>query len=387
MAAISRTSEFRVPRLRRRRVKKPAPGSPPGTLELPEGSAPARMHRFLFDENSLEEGPVAEDELAQALAAAPGRILWLDIQGLPRPELLENLGRILGLSPLTLEDILHVNQRPKLEEFDGYLFIVVRQLRLLSSGDVENEQMSFILRPGLLVTIQELPGDDFEPIRKRLRDGKGALRRSGADYLAYALMDAAIDTAFPVLEAFGEAMDAIEEAVWNRAGPETYAAIHRMRRELRQMRRVVWPMRDVAAALSRTGIEAIGGASRDAFRDCHDHVLQVADFLETSQERTAELSDLNLAVVSERTNQVIKVLTIIGTIFMPLTFLCGVYGMNFDTSASPLNMPELTWRYGYLAFWTATLLIVGGMLVFFWRKGWLGHRRRARLSAAGRKRP
>jgi magnesium transporter len=378
MANAFRAADLRVPRVRRRKVKKPAPGSPPGTLELPEGSAPALMHRFLFDENTIEEGPVAQEALEQGLAAVPGRTLWLDIQGLPRPELLERLGRVLGLSPLTLEDILHVNQRPKLEEFEGYLFVVIRQLRLLKSGEIENEQMSFVLRPGLLVTIQEFPGDDFEPVRKRLRDGRGVLRKSGADYLAYALMDAAIDSAFPVLEEFGEAMDAIEEAVWTRAGSETYAAIHRMRRELRQMRRAVWPMRDVAAALSRSDIGAISANSRAAFRDCHDHVLQVADFLETSHERTAELSDLNLSVVSERTNQVIKVLTIIGTIFMPLTFLCGVYGMNFDTAASPLNMPELTWRYGYLAFWIVSLLVVAGMLVFFRRKGWLGGRARSR---------
>ncbi len=379
MASNAKISPLAIPIIRRRKVRKPAPGSPPGTFEFPPDRPPVQMYRFSFGPQEIEEGAVPEQELEKALTPQPGRVLWLDIQGLPRAEILERLGTGLGLSPLTLEDIVHTAQRPKLEEFDDYLFVVIREYRRLKTGEIESDQISFILKPGLLVTIQEIPGDDFDPVRKRLRDARSQLRRNGADYLAYALIDATIDSYFPVLETIGEAMDRLEDSVWRNPNPEVSAAVHRMRRELRHLRRAVWPLRDVAATLGRVEIESITEQTRISFRDCHDHSLQVADFLETSHERASDLADLYLTIISERTNQVMKVLTVIGTIFLPLTFLCGVYGMNFDR-ASPLNMPELGWRFGYLAFWAVTLVIAVGMLILFFRRGWLGNRNPAARS-------
>jgi magnesium transporter len=350
----------------------PAPGAVPGTLSVPDGLPPPAIKRFVYDRDVCESSEVDLSGLEAALTPEPGRVVWIDVQGLGDGEAIRRIGEIMGLHLLTQEDIAHIHQRPKLEEFDDHLFVIMRAVRLLDDQRVENEQLSLVLKPGLLVTFQERPGDCFAPVRRRLKEGKGPLRKSGVDYLFYALIDTAIDNYYPVLERYGDTMDQLDEQVRANPRPETSAAVHAMRRELRQLRRAVWPLRDVATTLGRGDLDLVTDAVRVAFRDCHDHAIQVADFVESNRERASDLADLYLAMVGEKTNQVMKILTIIATIFIPLTFLCGVYGMNFKTEASPYNMPELSWRFGYPAFWIAVVVIFAGMLWYFRHKGWIG---------------
>ena len=361
-----------VPRFRRRKARMPAPGAAPGTLAVPAELPEPVVRRMVFGPDRCETIEVAPETLGEALAPAEGAVVWVDVQGLGDGSLVRRIGELLGLHPLIVEDIVHHHQRPKVEEYPDHLYVVLRALRLLDDQRVDNEQLSLVLKPGLLVTFQERPGDGFEPVRRRLREGKGILRRESVDYLAYALIDAAIDDYFPVLELYGDTMDQLDDQVRDNPTPAVAGAIHQMRRELRQFRRAAWPLRDLAAALGRNDYDLIKEATRLALRDCHDHAVQVAEFVEGNRERASDLADLYTTQVSERTNQVMKVLTIIATIFIPLTFLSGLYGMNFDPEASPYNMPELKWRYGYLAFWAAAVVVFLGMLWFFRHKGWLG---------------
>ena len=365
-----------IPRIRRQRLTLPEPGSPPGTLAVQADLPPPQVWRHVYDAGKYQSDEVDLAALEQALRPDQGKVTWVDIQGLGDCEAIRKVGEHLCLHPLTVEDVVHTHQRPKVEEFDDYLYVVLRAVRMEGEGKVDNEQISLVLRQGLLVTFQEHPGDGFEPVRRRLSQGKGHIRRGGADYLAYALIDAIVDNYFPVLERYGDAMEDLDDRVREDPTPETSATIHTMRRELRVFRRAVWPLRDVASALGRNEHDLIGPKVRPMFRDCHDHVVQVADFIDGARERASELADLYMTMVSERTNQVMKVLTIIATIFIPLTFLCGLYGMNFDGAASPYNMPELKWRYGYPALWLLILTIFIGQLWFFWRKGWIGGSRR-----------
>jgi len=351
---------------------RPAPGSAPGTLVPHEDLPAATLHRFAYSGAGCSDGPLSLAELEAGLQREGDEVVWIDVQGLGDAAAVTAIGQVIGLHPLTLEDVVHVHQRPKVEAFDDYLFIVLRGMRLTAGDAVDSEQISLLLKEGLLVTFQERPGDGFDPVRRRLREGLGTIRRAGADHLAYALIDAAIDNYFPVLERYVDGMDDLEEQVLERPTQQTAGAIHAIRRQLRAFRRTIWPLREVVAALGRNDLPQISRGVQPSFRDCHDHVIQVADFVESSRERASDLVDLYLSSVSDRTNQVMKVLTIIATIFIPLTFLAGLYGMNFSPDHSPYNMPELRWRYGYPAFWGLLLLVLAGMLWFFRRKGWLG---------------
>lgn len=361
-----------IPRLRRSIPKRPSPGAIPGTLELRADLPPPTITRVEYNHDSVDFREVPLAELEAALDPKPEHVVWVNLNGLGDTDVIQRIGAKLKLHPLTLEDIAHVHQRPKIEEFDDHLFMTIRAVRVQETRDIDNEQLSFLLLDNLLVTFQERAGDGFDPVRKRLREGKGPIRRSGVDYLFYALLDATIDNYFPVLELFGDSMEQLDEQI--RANPTSGAShmVHSLRRELRQLRRAVWPLRDVVGILSRNETERIGDVLRAAFRDCYDHVVQVADFVEGSRERASDLGDLYQNMVSEKTNQVMKTLTIVATVFIPLTFLCGLYGMNFDSAVSPYNMPELRWRYGYPAFWAVMVTTFVGMLWFFRRKGWLG---------------
>lgn len=365
-----------IPKIRRRKAQLPSPGAAPGTLApVADGPAEVVVTRHVYGPDGARAQPVDLDDLEQALEPEPGQVVWVDVCGLGDTALVRRAAAELGLHPLTLEDVVHVHQRSKVEAFDDHLFVVLRAIRLLDDGQVDNEQLSFVLRNGLVVTFQERRGDGFDPVRRRIREGKGALRQSGADYLLYALVDATIDDYFPVLEAYAEAMDQLDEQVRERPSPEVSHAIHAVRRELRQLRRATGPLHDVARRLSRGDFPAIEEPARLAFRDCHDHALQVNDFVDGSRERFSDLADLYRSMVDERTNEVMRMLTIVATMFIPLTFLCGLYGMNFDREVSPYNMPELGWRYGYPAVWGVMIALVAAMLWYFRRKGWLGTRR------------
>ncbi|MFH1808393.1 MAG: magnesium/cobalt transporter CorA [Pseudomonadota bacterium] len=363
---------LRIPLFSKRRRRRSAPGADPGTLVMASDLPAMKLRLTHYQAEVIEERDLGFEELPAVLAQETGGVTWIDVQGLGDEASLRRVGNALALHPLVLEDIAHVHQRPKVEDYDSYLFIVLRCVRLLEDGRVDNEQLSLVLKQGVLVTFQEKAGDGFDAVRRRLRENKGSLRKQGADHLAWALIDVTVDLAFPVLEAYGEAMDRIDDEVHQNPTPQISRGIHDMKRELRMLRRALWPLRDVTSALSRDDLSFLGDSAATLFRDCHDHAIQMVDFIDGNRERAGDLADRYLAAVSERTNQVMKVLTIIATIFIPLTFLAGIYGMNFDTAASPYNMPELRWRFGYLGFWVFNVVAVVGMLWFFRRKGWLG---------------
>ena len=367
-----RKPRIAIPKILRRKRVAPAPGASPGTLVIHDQAEQPTLHLFTYEETICDHQSIDPSSIEAALTCVPGERRWLDVQGLADHDLLRRITELLGLHPLTLEDIVHTHHRPKLEEFEDHLFVIFRAFRMRDDGAVDNEQVSMIVKDGLVVTFQEYHGDGFDPVRRRLKAGKGRIRQAGVDYLAWALMDVTIDNYFPVLEAYSVIMDALDDAIREDPSSETSRAIHTMRRELRQFRRAVWPLREVAGVLSRDDVPAIDSSVRPAFRDCYDHLIHVGDFLDGARERASELADLYLVMVGERTNQVMKVLTIIATVFIPLTFLCGLYGMNFDSEVSPYNMPELKWKYGYPAFWVVLLLVFALMLWFFHRKGWIG---------------
>lgn len=367
-----RAIQISIPGFRRRRMQLPHPGARPGTLAVARHLPPAKVRRVIYDSARIEASDVELSELEAALSAEPDQVIWLEVTGLGDEERIRQIARALELHPLTLEDIMHTHQRPKVEEFDHYLFATLRAVRVNADQTIDNEQISLVLKGNILVSFHERHSDGFAPVRRRLEEAKGSIRRRSAEYLFYALLDTTIDGYFPVLETYANSMDQLEEQIHAKPTPGSSALVHRMRRELRLFRRTVWPLREITATLGRNEIECISDNLRNAFRDCHDHVVQLTEFVEGNSERAADLGDLYQAIVSERTNQVMKTLTIVSTTFIPLTFLCGLYGMNFDPNASPFNMPELKWRYGYPLFWVVIAAAAVSMLWFFRRKGWIG---------------
>lgn len=303
----------------------------------------------------------------------PDTILWINIDGITDPVWLRTVGEVFHLHPLALEDSVHVHQRAKVEEYDDHLFIVVRMAT--RNEHLSTEQVSLFLGKDFIVTVQELPdGDCLDSVRQRLRTNSGRIRKSGSDYLTYSLIDAVIDSYFPILEQFGEELDILDSQA-DGTSPVVLDQLHSIRQELLQFRRAAWPHRDALNALQRHDSELIAADTRVFLRDCYDHSVQIIDVLETQREMCADLRDLVLTMVGHRTNEIMRVLTIMSTIFIPLSFIAGVYGMNFNTDASPWNMPELAWWYGYpfslgLMVGTASVL-----LLFFYRKGWFGRSR------------
>jgi magnesium transporter len=346
------------------------PGTEPGTLRAVDdpGAAPVRV-------TVLDYGPdrLIEKEIKAVAELEPYRdtptVTWINVEGLQDVPFLEGLGRLFDLHPLALEDVLNCGQRPKLEDYGDYHFLVLKSL-LLADDELRVEQISFFLSGNYIITLQETPGDSFERVRERIRHGKGQIRSKGADYLLYALVDALMDEFFPVLERYGERIEELEDAVVEKPEPGTLTQVHRIKRDLLELRRVAWPEREVIGSLQRDEMHLILPETRVFLRDCYDHSVQVIDMIETYRDLAAGMLDVYLSSASNRLNEVMKVLTIISTIFIPLNFIAGVYGMNFDRQASPLNMPELGWHYGYPAV-LAVMAVTGGLLaLYFKRKGW-----------------
>jgi magnesium transporter len=350
------------------------PGTAPGTLRAPEVR---RVEEVSIQ--VMEYGPDGMEEwsassLEEALAPRAGRaVTWIDVVGIHDVGLLRGLGDRFGLHDLSLEDVLNTGQRPKLEPYDDHLFLVMRHIHARTGGrpGLESEQISLFVGEGFLITVQEIPGDVFEPIRERIRHGKGRIRRCGSDYLAYAVLDSLVDNFFPVLEELGERLESFEEEVIDDPDQGTVAGIHAAKKDLLTLRRAAWPGREVVAAVERLESPLIASETRIFLRDCYDHAVQVLDIIETYRDLATGLLDLYMSTVSNRMNEVMKVLTVLASIFIPLTFLAGIYGMNFDPDASRWNMPELEWAYGYPAFWVATIVLAGCLLIYFKRKGWL----------------
>jgi magnesium transporter len=347
------------------------PGTLPGTLHINSDATPSILVLIDYDEASATrvQLPTPEDCVPYLDSKS---VSWVDVRGLGSEDVLQRLGVVFRLHPLALEDLVNVPQRPKIEEYDDQLLIITRMVMPLRQGHgCVTEQVSFILGQHYLLTVQEEPErDTFRSVRDRIRTCKGTIRKHGADYLAYALIDTIIDGFFPVLEAYGEQIEELEAEVVASPTRQTLEKIHILKRELLHLRRAIWPQRDALNSLIRDGNDLISDEVRIYLRDCYDHAVQVLDMVETYRELAASLMDVYLSSVSNRMNEVMKLLTVISSIFIPLTFIAGVYGMNFDPQASPWNMPELQWYYGYPLCWTLMLSSATGLIVFFWKRGW-----------------
>lgn len=353
-------------RLVKKRSKKT--GLPPGSLvHIGEKKGEELKITILdYDETHVQEKEVKTIEECLVFKDRP-TITWINVARVDHIETVEKLGECYGLHPLVLEDILNTDQRPKIEDYDQYSYIVLKMLRYHDpSGQIEAEQISLILGSHYVFSFQEgKEGDVFDPIRERIRNGKGRIRKMGADYLAYALIDAIVDHYFIILEKLGERIEFLEEALVTQPTTGTLREIHSLKREMIFLRKAVWPLREVISSLTRGESSLIQETTRIYLRDVYDHTIQVIDTIETFRDMVSGMLDIYLSSVSNRLNAVMKVLTIIATVFMPLTFLAGVYGMNFK------YMPELQWRWSYPILWLVMMAIGFFMLVYFRKKKWL----------------
>ncbi len=338
------------------------------------------MREIVFSPGSCTDEVISRPEEFQPNPEADV-VTWINVDGVGSGETISAIGSMVGLHMLTIADICNVYQRPKVEEYEDYIYLVIR---MPHAGPVLNtEQISVCLKPGVVATFQERPGDCFDPIRLRLHEASSRVRQRGSDYLAYLLVDAVIDSFFPILETMGDRLELLEEQVFAAADEHVLSEIHGIRRDLVTLRRAVWPLRDPLNLLMRSETKLVTAETRIFLRDCYDHLVQIIDLIETHREICSSLMDVYLSQLSQRTNEVMKVLAIIGTVFMPLTFIAGLYGMNFDPSASPWNMPELKWRWGYPMVLGIMLLVTIATLGIFRHFGWImGKKRRARLAAA-----
>jgi len=349
------------------RKRRPEVGARPGTLVPAEGSHPCRISVVRYGPDFLEEiSDLDPTRLSPELLRPP--MTWIDVQGLGDEAVLNRLSEVFSLHPLAMEDAVNVPQRPKYETFDAHQLFISRMVRGDARITLDIEQVSIFMGPGYVLTLQEHYGDGFDPIRKRLRANKGAIRRSGSDYLSYALIDAVLDGYYPVVEEIGEQLHDIEEAILERPSQSALHQIHVLRRQLLALRRAVWPQREAVAHLMREDNSVVTPEVREYLRDCHDHAVQIVDVIETYRELAGNLMEIYLSGLSQRTNEVMKVLTIMASIFIPLTFIAGLYGMNFE------YLPELHYRWAYPVLLGLMLAISIGMLFYFRRRGWLGNR-------------
>jgi magnesium transporter len=318
-----------------------------------------------YDERNFEEKEVRSIEECFPFKSTP-TVTWINIDGIHNVEVIEKLGKEFELHPLILEDILDTGQRPKCEDLERYIFIV---LKMLGYDDKKNgvtaEQVSLVLGSNFVISFQERVGDVFEQIRERIRGAKGRIRKMGADYLAYALIDAVVDNYFVILEKLGERIESMEEQLVAEPDEKTLHQIHGVKREMISLRKSVWPLREVISSLQRTESALVADTTSVYLRDVYDHTIQVIDTIESFRDTVSGMLDIYLSSISNRMNAVMKVLTIIATLFIPLTFIAGVYGMNFK------YMPELEWRWSYPLVWLIIIIVGGCMLVYFRKKKWL----------------
>ncbi len=345
----------------------PKAGQTPGTpiyVGAPKEAA-VTVSMFAYDEREIVRKETASmDECCRELD--PAMTVWIHIDGVHDVDLIQTIGNHFGLHPLAVEDVAHTGQRPKAEDYESHLFVVLRMLRWDDQvGEVLDEQVSIALGRTWVISFQEREGDVFDPIRERLQANRGRIRKAGPDYLAYALTDAIVDHYFSILEVLGDRIESLGEEMTENPRREDLEEIRHLKRELLFMRKSVWPLREVVGGLQRDGSPLLQAATLPYLRDVYDHTIQIIDTIETFRDLVSGLMDVYLSTISNRMNEVMKVLTIIATIFIPLSFVAGVYGMNFAF------MPELQWRYGYFAALGLMFVIAGGMVLFFKRKKWL----------------
>lgn len=362
-----------------RGIFQPFTGSPPAVARAEPGTAPG-IEQYIHTEDTTVAVSISiidygegytkqqnfenvEDALSHPKPDNP-HVRWININGL-KPSVIDTVCKNFGFHTLSAEDVVNTYQRPKLEAFDNHLFVVARQIQLV--GDkLKNEQISFFLTGDTLVSFQEVEGDVFNPVRRRLENKTGRFRIYKTDYLFYTLIDSIVDHLFPLLEGYGAALEDLEYEIMQNPNPETQQRLFALKRDLSLQRRALWPIREVVDQLYRDESGMIHEELRSFYRDVQDHAIQVLDLLETCRETASSLSDLYQSAVGNKMNETMKVLTIMASFFIPITFVAGVYGMNFE------YIPELGWRYSYAAFWGLCISISIGLAIFFWRKGWIG---------------
>ena len=354
-----------MPKFIKRRSK--TMGASPGTLVHigEKKTEKTRISLIDFDEENLQEKVLDNIEAAFPLKDLP-TVTWINIDGLHDIDVIEKTGQCFDIHPLVLEDILNTGQRPKSEEFEDFVFVVLKMLYYEKNGEeLNSEQISLIFGRNFLISFQEIQGDVFKTVRERIRKPKTRIRKAGCDYLAYALIDAIVDHYFLILETLGENIEILEAELIENPTSKTMQTIHDLKREMIYLRKQIWPIREIINNLVKGESSLIGESTHLYFRDVYDHTIQVIDTIESFRDILGGMLDMYLSTVSNKMNEVMKVLTIIATIFIPITFVAGIYGMNFKF------MPELEWRWGYLMFWVIIAVVVGSMTVYFKKKKWI----------------
>ena len=371
MSDLDFPTTYRPPQTSRLGYFYDRPGTIPGQLHLSEDAPPAELVSIDYDRDKFTRTVIKDPDVIREYLKTH-TVSWIDVLGLGNTATWNSLSSIFNLHQMLVEDVVNVPQRPKVEHYQDQLLIVAIMVILNpQQNGFTKEQVSLVLGKNYLLTVQEEPEEDcFHGVRQRIEVDRGIIRKQGADYLAYCLLDAIVDGFFPVLEYYGELIEDLEDEVITRPTRATLERIYKIRRELLVIRRAIWPQRDAINSLIRDGSDLISSDVQVYLRDCYDHTVQVMDMVETYRELATGLMDVYLSAVSNRMNEIMKLLTVVSAIFIPLTFIAGVYGMNFDRAKSPLNMPELGWYWGY-PFCLALMAITAGSLVFFfWKRGW-----------------
>jgi magnesium transporter len=340
-------------------------GAPPGTLFYNGEERDGHVKITLIEYNETDYFEAEYTELSECLShVKPNMVKWINVEGLHQPELVETIGKVYNIHPLTMEDIVHVDQRPKFEDYEHYVVAIMKMISY--TNEVNSEQLSIVLLENTVLSFQEPHnGDAFDIIRLRLRQGKGRVRKLGSDYLAYALMDAVVDCYFTVIEKIGDKIEEIEEDIIDNSDKKSLLELYHLKREMIYLRKQVWPMRDMINNMIRSETVLINPTSDIYLRDLSDHVTRIIDTVETYRDLLSGIMDIYLSTNANRMNEVMKVLTIMSSIFIPITFIVGVYGMNFE------NMPELKSQNGYFITWGVMLSVILGLMIYFKRKKWM----------------
>jgi magnesium transporter len=347
------------------RKRHPKVGARPGTLVIPEDAPSPKIHVVSFNADGIREEDLEDSEkLSQAFDEST--VTWIDVRGFGDEAAIRKIGEIFSLHPLAIEDVVNAPQRPKAETYDDQLLLIVRAVRSLGDGATDLQQVSIILGKNYVLTFQERYGDVLDPVLRRIRAGKGPILRRGSDYLAYVVFDTVVDGYYLVLESVGDALEQFEEVVISNPSPSLLRRLNQTKNQLVNLRRSIWPQREAVNSLIRDDNPLITDEVRVYLRDTYDHCVQTTEVVEMYREMVTGLMNTYLSSIANRTNDVMKVLTIMASIFIPLTFMAGIYGMNFE------NMPELHVRWAYPVLWCAMICTAAGMTVYFWRKGWIG---------------
>jgi magnesium transporter len=350
------------------RIRRQSVGQPPGSLTNEASAEPSRIHVITYNQSGVEETnvEVAADGSFPELPAEPEEgVRWVNVVGVQNGSFLQELGRRFSVHPLMLEDVQHTDQRPKLQDGGSTLFLVIRMISWNGEeGSLETEQVSMFSSGRTVISFQERQGDVLEGLRERIRRGKGRVRRSPADYLVYAILDAVVDSSFLAADELQASVEELEADIIHEPGEELLSRVHKLRGEVITLRRAIWPLREMLQLPSKGQNEFFNVETLPFLQDTYDHVLSLIDTIDSQRDRVTGLFQLHSSMVGASTNEIMRTLTIIATIFIPLTFVAGIYGMNF------VHMPELQWRYGYPTLLGVMLVIAGGMIYYFRKRRW-----------------